>query len=356
MRILSAVDAVSPAIERTRQVLFGKRSLSTFFKIACVATLAAMGDGLNFRLNSSSNHLNNYGHMPPQMTAFLAAIVAFAVLIGIVFLVVFLVLFYIGNRMQFVLFDMVLTRRTEVRPPWRLYASRTWRWIGTKILLFFAALLLSAIAALPVLLNLLRMHREHTGFHAASFFGVMAGTAVLVLLILAVFFVLSAMLHDFVLPAVALEDAPVFSTIGRLRALVKAEPGQIAIYMLLRIAFAICMAIATVIAIVLVAIVAGIVLGLIGLVAFLLLHKLGIAGMVLLGVVIAIEALLFIALMIAADVVIVGLYMTFQQAWALYFLGGRYTLLGNLLEPPLEAMPTAWPPAPVAEAWPPPIA
>jgi hypothetical protein len=55
-------------------------------------------------------------------------------------------------------------------------------------------------------------------------------------------------------------------------------------------------------------------------------------------------------------VVIVGLYMTFQQAWALYFLGGRYTLLGNLLEPPLEAMPTPWPPAPVAEAWPPPIA
>jgi hypothetical protein len=117
MRILSAVDAVSPAIERTRQVLFGKRSLSTFFKIACVATLAAMGDGLNFRLNSSSNHLNNYGHMPPQMTAFLAAIVAFAVLIGIVFLVVFLVLFYIGNRMQFVLFDMVLTRGQRcVRP------------------------------------------------------------------------------------------------------------------------------------------------------------------------------------------------------------------------------------------------
>ena len=43
----------------------------------------------------------------------------------------------------------------------------------------------------------------------------------------------------------------------------------------------------------------------------------------------------------------VGFVMTFNQAYALYFLGGRYPLLGNLLEPPPPVYPYApTPPTP----------
>jgi hypothetical protein len=313
MIVLSAVDAISPALERTRQVLFGHRRWQTFVKITFIATLAAMGDGLNMNLNSSG-HSGNAAHMPPMtpgMAAFFAALTAAAVIIGIVFFLIFLVIYYVGNRMQFVLFDLVLNRGTQVAPPWRLYGSRVWRWIGAKLLILLGFILIAAAIALPAILHFIRNHHGSLRSMSAASFGVILGSAFLLFCLFVCLFAVSALFHDFVLPAVALEDARIFPTLGRLWSLCKAEPGQIAAYLLLRVLFAILLMVGTVIAIVIVAVCGIIVFGIIGGILYALLHNHGIVAMVLLGIVIGIEALLFIALIFVADFAIVGAWMTF---------------------------------------------
>jgi hypothetical protein len=63
------------------------------------------------------------------------------------------------------------------------------------------------------------------------------------------------------------------------------------------------------------------------------------AGAVTLG-------LVFIAFLFYVIFLVIGCVHTFLQAYALYFLGGRYPLLGDLLEPQATDFIHAEPPLP----------
>ena len=173
MRPLSAAECISPAMGRTRDLMGRPFRLGTFLKIAAVAFFAVMGGGFNFNIPGRSNGLHQ---LPP---AFLAFVVAFAVLIGFISLVVGLILFYIGSRLQLVLLGMVATRFTFVGPLWSKYGSRTWRWIGLRLLLILCFL----IVLLPFIVTAVVYCFHHTlgagaagivnlfsGLHIAQFF------------------------------------------------------------------------------------------------------------------------------------------------------------------------------------------
>ncbi len=54
--------------------------------------------------------------------------------------------------MQLVLMDMVATRTTLVAPVWNRTASRTWRWIGFKVVAFLVmAVVFGAILVVPLI-------------------------------------------------------------------------------------------------------------------------------------------------------------------------------------------------------------
>jgi len=354
MRPLSAVDAIGPAFGRTKDVLAHPFQVRTFLKIAAVAFFAEMGGGLNLNLGRGSS--NGIHQLPPTMLAF---IVAFAVLIGFLALLIGLILFYIGSRLQLVILELVATRYTLIGPLWRKYDSRTWRWIGLKLLMFLCFL----IVALPLIVAAIFYSIHHAleistltgnpfaGLHFAQILLCIA-VAFLVLLVICALYML---VRDFALPFLALEDLGISHSLERLRTLFAAEPGQFILYIILRIVLGIVFTIAAEIAIVMVLLVSLVPPGIVGVILWFPLHKTSGGIVVLIGFAI-LAGLIFLGWAICVAIALMGSLLTFFQAYALYFLGGRYPILGDLLDrsaSPPPAYAAIFPPMPIPPATPP---
>lgn len=345
MRPLSAIECISPAIARTRDVLARPFRMGTFFKFAAVAFFADLGAGFNFP--GRSKDLRGLPHL------ILPFFVAFAALLGLVALIVGLILFYVASRLQLVLIELVATRYPFVGPLWRKYSSRTWRWIGLKLLVF----LLGVLVAVPLIIApmLYFTHRAHvigvppggspfSGLHIVHILLFIAVALLVALLVSAVYF----LVRDLALPSLALEDLRIWQSLGRLRALIAAEPGQVILYVIVRLVLSIILGIAAEIAVFLVLLVSLIPPGIVGVILWLSLHKDGAVGVVILIACAVLGALVFFCWAVCVSVAFLGTLFTFFQAYALYFLGGRYPLLGNLLDqstpPPAYAYPATFPP------------
>ena len=349
MRPLSATECISPAMGRTRDLMGRPFRLRTFLKIAAVAFFAEMGGGLNSHIPGHSNGLHQ---LPP---AFLAFVVAFAVLLGLVSLVIGLILFYVGSRLQLVLLELVATRFTFVGPLWSKYGSRTWRWIGLRLLLILFMLLL----LLPFIITavLYVFHHAHgagaagvvdlfSGLHIAQIL-LFVVAAVIVLLVLSAIYML---VHDLALPSLALEDLSISDSLGRLRALIAMEPGQVILYIILRMVLGLVFGIVAEIVVFLVLLISLIPVGIVGVILWFSLHNAGTAGIVVLIACAIFGGLVFLCWAVCVVISFMGSLLTFFQAYALYFLGGRYPLLGDLLDrstpPPAYAFAAAFPPPP----------
>jgi hypothetical protein len=334
---------------RTRDLMGRPFRMGTFLKIAAVAFFAEMGGGLNSHIPGHSNGLHQ---LPP---AFLAFVVAFAVLLGLVSLVIGLILFYVGSRLQLVLLELVATRYTFVGPLWSKYGSRTWRWIGLRLLLLLCFL----IVLLPFIVAAVLYCIHHalgmgaftggfpfSGLHIAQIL-LFVVAAVIVVLVLSAIYML---VHDLALPFLALEDLSISQSLARLRAILAAEPGQVILYLFLRLVLGIVFGIAAEIAVVLVLLISLIPPGIVGVILWFSLHHAGTAGTVLLIACAIFGGLIFLCWAVCVVIGFMGTLLTFFQAYALYFLGGRYPILGDLLDrstpPPAYAYAAAFPPPP----------
>lgn len=352
MQILSASEALGPAWERTRQVLLDPFEWRRFPKFAAVAALAALGSSSPFTSFSGGGH----GHhgaahsLPPAAAAALAAVLA---VIGLVFFAVSLLLFYVGSRMQFVLFEVVAKGAYFVGPAWSRYGRPTWRWMGLKFLILFAMLVVAMAAMLPVFLAFAH-HSVPAHSHAQALRHMLPTVTLGVALILAMIAVYLLVL-DFTLPVIALEDASLATALGRVGDLIKASPGEVFLYVLLRILLSVFFTVCAGAAVALTGLLSFIPFGLVGALFFQLLHRAGLAGHVLMAAGFTLEAFVFAVWMICVYVAVIGYLYTFLHAYALYFLGGRYRLLGDLLEPPPAPVETPEPPAPTPPAGLPPM-
>jgi hypothetical protein len=349
MRPLSAAECISPALGRTRDVLGRPFRLGAFLKITAVAFFAEMGGGFSANVPGRSNNLHQ---LPP---AFLAFIVAFAVILGLISLIIGLILFYIGSRLQLVLLELVATRYKFVGPLWRKYGSRTWRWIGLKLLCFLCIL----IVALPFIVTAVLYCIHHAlgmgAFAGGNFFSGLNIAHILlffaaVLIVVLVFGAIYMLVHDLALPFLALEDLSISDSLGRLRILLAVEPGQVILYIVLRLVLGLVFGIVAEISVFLVLLVSLIPPGIIGVILWLALRHAGAAGTVLLIACAIVAGLAYLCWAVCVVLAFMGSLLTFFQAYALYFLGGRYPLLGDLLDrstpPPAYAYPAAFPPPP----------
>ena len=155
------------------------------------------------------------------------------------------------------------------------------------------------------------------------------------------------LLRDLALPFLALEDLSISETLSRLRSIVVEAPGEIALYLLLRFLLGLVAAIGAEILIFLILLVSLIPFAIIGGVLWLALHHAGTVGTAALIASAIIGGLVLLAWMACVCIGVVGTAFVFTQSYALYFLGGRYPLLGNILEPPRFPYPTP-PPPPLA--------
>jgi hypothetical protein len=333
MRPLSASECITPAIERTKSLLFRPFQWRAFLKLAAVAFFAEIGSG--FSLGNSSRQ----GHLPGVSPAAQALIAIILLGIFLVAFVIGLVMLYIGSRLQLVTFHFVATRQTTIGPIWRRYSHLTWRWLGLKLLFFLVFVLALVVVLGPVIFSMFRhMPSDGTPLTAAFFSHIVlfVGIAFLAVLVIGAAYLL---LRDLALPFLALEDLPIPATLSRLRSLIAIEPGEVAIYILFRFLLGLVAAIAAEILILLALIVSLIPLALIGGVLWLAFHKAGLVGTAALIASAIVGALVLLVWMACVIIGVVGTVFIFGQAFALYFLGGRYPLLGNILEPPLPPLP-----------------
>ena len=348
MQPLSATDAIAPAWQHTRRLLLGPRNPQLFFKIAAVAFFAEIA---NFSFSfSSPGHPNTGSGHAPALTAAILAIIFACVVVG---LLVGAVLFYLSSRLQFTLFHIVLRSETVVAPIWRRYAAATWRWMGLKLLFFLAALACVTPIFIPAVFYFihaisLRSHGDNS--HIVGFILTVIGFVAVVILFAITVAIVTILLRDFAVPSMALEGTPLRETVRRVIALTRAETGQVALYVLLRVCLGIAGTFVSYLFLGLLALIVGAPLGGIGVGLWHWLHLAGAtarAGMIGGWVVLALALLTVLAVGVIS---VFGYLFTFLQAYAIFFLGGRYPLMGQLIvEPPAPVLPSrtpqAWTPA-----------
>ena len=336
MRVYSAAEAIGPAWEHTTELLWRPRRWGTLLKVALVAAFAQAGN--SFSTNLPANISNRHDVSSPA--AVKTAMLGFILFFGLIGLAVALVFLYLGARLQFVLFELVARRQTTVTPAWRYHGGRTWRWLGAKLPFLLA--LFGALLPLTFVFVRYNAHHQPDPAHPFAIFAVLLPVLGEVFAIAFVVQLLQMLLHDFGLPSMALEDTGIGETYRRVIGLVMAEPGQIILYLLLRTVVGLACATVGYVAVALATFVSALPLTIIGMAVWFPLHHSPV-GSVIAWVVIGVLAGVLLLWYLLLLLVMLGTVFTFYQAWALYFLGGRYPLLGNLLEPPY-AVPVWTPP------------
>ena len=326
MRTLSASEAISPAIDRTKAVLFQPFQKGRSWKLAATAYLAVMG---NFFLPT---HLAVLG-APHQSTVTGAGFLVFSIVFGIVVTLVMVALFYVGTRLQFARFDIVVSKAQMIAPLWRKYGPRSWRWLGFKLAISAIFLIVCGVPLVSgfrfLITHLPTPGQPPSPEFLRSIFIAYAG----VVLAICILMLVTSLFNDFVLPPVALEDVFVSEGLRRFVELIRREPGEIVAYIFFKVILGIAAAVAMEICILLVEFIAMIPLGIVGLLGYFALHSLGPVGQILLAVGGVVLLLVFLVFLFYTTILFCGCFVVFFQAYAVYFLGGRYPMLGDLLEP-----------------------
>lgn len=323
MRPLTATECISPAIQRTKDLLARPFRTGTYLKLTALAVFAEMGGSCNFSVPGNRHQRHDFAAIHPYSIPFIVA----AVVVGVA---IWVALFYLSSRLQLVLAEIVAARQQYVAPFWRRQAASAWRWIGLKLVFFVAVAVIAVILASPIIFYAIR-HRMTSGFSHLPV-GWMVFIVAMVLLLVLVAAAAYGVLRGLVLPPMALEGVPASEAIRRARFIVDTEPGQLALFILLEVLLSIAMAIAAEIIIVLVGLISLLPLGLIGGGAWLTLRHAGAGGTVLLIALAIAGGIVFVGWMVCVAIGLLGPVQIFTQAYALYFLGGRYPLLGDLLD------------------------
>jgi hypothetical protein len=349
MRTLSATECISPAIERTKLVLFTPFRKGRSWKLSATAYLALCGQMFApFPLL--------YLIYLPQVRRF-GTWAVYALAGGVVATtVLYLVVFYLCSRIRFAWFDILVNRGEFVAPAWRKYGHQTVAWTAFKFVFGCVFALATAAPMVSYVRNVMTAFlaiQPGQPPSAEYFSAIMTGYGLL-FLIFGTFAFISGLLADFVVPSLALEDTSLAEAFRRMGALIRNEPGEFALYALLKTVLGLAaylgVTIAFEIVVLLFMLVVFLVLGIVGF----LLHLAGVPTAVLIVVGGVIGFGLEMVVLVYGLLLAIGPVLTFLDAYALYFLGGRYPMLGDLLDrstPPAVEYAYPYPVQPPG-AWP----
>jgi hypothetical protein len=349
MRAISAADAITPAVERTKAFLFRPFSWGTFLKLGLVA-LITEGLGSNFRSGSGSSHrgggtgsgrgtIHSLSDIPPQ---WIVAGVAMVLLM----IVIAAVVFYLITRLRFAFFHCLVHNTKQIRPGWELYKEQASRFFWLNVSIGFCFLLLVGLISIPFVAGFWRLfHEMQPGGqpNIGMLIGLILPLVPIILLLVILGIALDVILRDFMLPHYALEDASAGEAWSSVWARVTAEKGQFFAYALLRLILPTVAGIAIFIillipGLVLAGAVAGVELGIHSAFATST-GSASVAG-IMLQVFVGIVAFGFFLL---ASICLGGPLSTGTREYAILFYGGRYQVLGDLLYP--QPLPSSGVPA-----------
>jgi hypothetical protein len=335
MPAISAVDSISTAIQRTRQLLFRPFSWGTYLKLGLVAIVT---EGLGSNLRSHNGQSSGHIPMLDAPFSFPAERIATAVAATLLSAILFAWLFYLLTRLRFAFFHCLVHNTREIRPGWFIYAAQATRFFWMNLWVGFGFVALIFLIALPFIGGFLRLLREMRHGGPPDF-----GLLLSLLLPLIPIFVLLALagvladviLRDWMLPHFALDNATFAEAWGQVWAHIKAERQQFLAYALLRVVLPLIAAIAAFV----VLLIPGLILaGSLAMVEYGLHSAFADASGGSAAVVMMLQVffgVLAFGFLVLASICIGGPVSTATREYALIFYGGRYRKLGDILYPPI---------------------
>ena len=272
------------------------------------------------------------------------------VVLATIGLIVSIVFLYLFSRFRFILLDTVISGNADIGRGWRRYRDQAHRFFG-----FWLVYTLAVWAAFGAIVGIPLWHAYKAGvFHRDASIGAIFavfGSIILGMILVGILFaIIGTLARDFLVPLMALDDVGVDKAWSTLLRMMRREPLAWAGYLGMKLVFSIGAAIAMGIALLLIALILAIPVVLLVVVGVLIAKSAGSAGIAI-GIVLLV---LFVLAMIVLWLLIVMFcsapVVVFFQAYTLFFFGGRYPKLGEIL------WPTPPPAAPVFGAAPPPAA
>ncbi len=348
MLAISAPDAVSPAIQRTRDFLFRPFRWGTYLKLGLVAIITeGIGSNFNsshgghaqehgpaahapFNLPSGGPNLHSPFHLAPEaIVAIVAAVLLALVLAAIVA--------YLVTRLRFAFFHCLIHNVKEIRPGWYLYREQATRFFWLNVVVGLCFLLVVALLAIPFGVGFWRLfHQIPPGGHPdwGMLLALFLPLIPIAILLVIAGVLADVVLRDWMLPHYALDDASAGEAWDRVWASFTAEKLQFFVYALLRL---ILPTIATIALFIVLLIPGGVVAGSVAMLeygihsAFAGTSGASWAAGIFLQAFFAVVAFGFALLF---GICLGGPLSTGIREYALVFYGGRYQALGDILFPP----------------------
>ncbi len=333
MQRLSAIDAISPAFTRVHGLLFKPFRVGRTFKLALVSYCSFAG---SFFLPFPVLYVGIAELLPEVKKSISPTLWAWAAVATLIYFG----LYYVFARLQLVDFEMVVTETQVIAPMWRKYPRKVWPWIGVKVVLG----LIATAVLMPILLNgthqliAVFMAVKELGPHPpasamAPLLEAFYGFYGLLIVLFLIPKTLSTLLEDFVMPFFLVEDLPLGTAVQRGWSVFVADPLNALGYLVMKFILAVIGYIMQGIALQICMIPVMLIIALVGLIGYLVLHAAGPAGTVLMVAGAVVLGVCLLVVVFYATLVVLGYLLLLLDAYAIYFLGGRYPMLGNLLEP-----------------------
>jgi hypothetical protein len=356
---ISAVDAVTPAFQHTKQQLLKPFRFGQWVRLALLGLATGeLGSGGSCRFNvpsvpqpksTSSGQLAFAApHLPSSLrhlsVAEMVVIAAVVVLLAAVLMLLFL---YLNSTCRFILFDSILRRECRLREGWR-----QWRQTGRRFFIWQLLFQIVLMMGLVILVGLPLGFAYLSGWFATpkQHLAPLILGGILLFLVVGTFVLLSLLVHvvakDFIVPLMALHDLDWLEAWKRFLEMLQAEKGGYAGYIGMKV---------------LLAIAAGIIVGVIGffialifivpvVLAFVIPTIRGGPGVTwnvyTITLAVVVGSMMFAFLMCLISLISVPI-VVFFPAYSIYFFAARYPALSLRLygaPPPLP--PAAPPPLP----------
>ncbi len=345
---ISAIDAISPAFQHTRQQLFQPLHIGQWARIALVGFLAGeltSGGGCNgiqFPGNTPGARHFAGPSLPNIDPGTLAGLIAFLIVFGIL---LWFLLIYLNSVMRFILFDTVIAKSCQIRRGWNLRQGPGQRYFLWQLLFFIAVPLgLALLIGVPAIFALAMGWFKEPKQHLVGL--ILGGMALFFLFFAAViaWMVVHVLTKDFVVPQMALEDISAFEGWRRLLPQLKSEKGSYAGYVVMKIVMTLGVAVVIGIITFIVILLVLIPVGGFGAIAVLGGKAAGLHwDLYTITVAVVVGCILLAFLLYMISLISVPA-MVFFPAYSIYFFASRYPALDALLHP-APPLPTTPPPA-----------
>jgi len=333
MFAISAVDAISPALQRTRTLLFRPFRLGTFLKLCLVAAVTE-GTG-NFNSSVPGGHTRHADASVFSPFLWTPARIAAGVAMTLLVLLLCGYLLYLVTRLRFAFFHCLIHNTREIRPGWALYRSQAARFFWLNVVVGFGYLLVLALILLPFAAEFIALfHRVQSGGHPdiGMILGLILPLIPIIIVLALVAFATDVILRDLMLPHFALEDASAGEAWRAAWARIRAEKGPFFAYTLLRIILPIGAWVALFIVLAIPAVIFFVAVVAVGV----MIHA-ALADAHLLRIFVeAVAGAVAFCIVMLVGVCFGGPLGAGMREYALVFYGGRYQKLGDILYPPPE--------------------